>query len=226
MEFTFDNMGTGSGSGLSYWNYSKKTDDDGNPRADYTPTITGDIVEMEQVQQTDFETGKPLFWKDRQKSFEETDSPCLDFQIVVATPMGELAWTFNPKAKKTQQNPKGLSQASQAIFEGMSSAGLGNSLNILLGKNVTISTPEPPAGFSYSASNPRRWQFRVNGQGSAVPRGAFAFGEKAKKTPKAEMPSALQAAMANAQAAVTANAQQVSAGTMPPADVYGDEIPF
>lgn len=244
--FTFNNMGSTGGTSNT-WNYSDREKDD------FALQIDGTVVEMKQVQETQFKTNAPLFWKNdggrATKVTEDTGSPCLNFCIVIDTvQFGEKEWVFNPKTKKDNtidqktgrpKNPDGLSRASMAIQSALIQAGMdASNLDQLGGMSISVSTKEPPEGFDYGPTSPRPFGVRINGKGDKPFRGCFPFGQTPKTTPvrAAEpqpSPSRLQQSMeAAGQAVSQANMRQQ--GNLPqqqnyqysnsvPLDVYAEE---
>lgn len=247
--FTFDNMGS-TGSASNNWNYSDRNKDD------FALQIDGTVVEMKQVQETQFKTNAPLFWKNEggraTKVTEDTGSPCLNFCIVIDTrQFGEKEWIFNPKTKKDNtlnpqtglpKNPDGLSKASMAIQKALIAAGMDpKNLDQLGGLNVSIATKEPPEGFDYGPTSPRPFAIRINGKGDKPFRGCFPFGQSPKTAPlqvSQPAPSSLQRAMDEAQAAMDSSSMRQQ-GSLPQSEqppvsvyandvnsIYADDIPF
>lgn len=241
--FTFNNMGS-TGSTSNTWNYSDREKDD------FALQIDGTVVEMKQVQETQFKTNAPLFWKNdagrATKVTENTGSPCLNFCIVIDTvQFGEKEWVFNPKTKKDNtidpktgrpKNPDGLSRASMAIQNALVQAGMdASNLDQLGGMNISVSTKEPPEGFDYGPTSPRPFGVRINGKGNKPFRGCFPFDQTAKPEPiqaADSQPSSyrLQQAMEAAEQAVRQAdmRQQGNLGHQnAPMNVYSNEdIPF
>lgn len=235
--FTFDNMGSNGGGAGNTWNYSNEDN------ADFSKQLDGIIVEMKQVQETQYQTNAPLFWKNENgrasKTTEDTGAPCLNFCFVIdSVQFGEKEWIFNPKAKKDpKKNPDGLSAASMAIQQGMLDAGMqADNLDQLGGMNITVWTWEPSdvnMGGNWGSGNPRPFGFKVNNQGDKSRfRGCFPFGSKpqpqqAARQPMAQpSPSRLQNAMEQAgQAVRQANMRQQGAFPQPGmAQAYQPEV--
>lgn len=247
--FTFNNIGSNGGGASSNWNYSDREKDD------FATQIDGTVVEMKQVQETQFGTNAPLFWGrgadgKPKKVTEDTGQPCLNFCIVIDTvQFGEKEWTFNPKSRKDTtidpktgrpKNPDGLSRASMAIHNALIQAGMDPSnLDQLGGMSISVSTKEPPEGFNYGQGNPRPFGMRINGKGDKPFRGCFPFGHQPTQQPVQQSqpaPSRMQQAMEQAgQAVRQANMHQQ--GSLPqqqnyqyddsvPLDVYDEDMPF
>ena len=66
------------------WNYS---DPD---RAGYSTDLAGIVVGMDNPQQRDFQSGKPVFWDD--------GSPRRNIRVFIDTADGEKSVTFTPKS--------------------------------------------------------------------------------------------------------------------------------
>lgn len=142
------------------WNFSKPGE------ADYKPSITGDIVEIRQVQAKNHMTGQRETWPD--------GNPKLNMCFVLDVPElgGEVGWVFSPK-----------SAAADAVKAALAAAGLpGNSWANMSQMNVTISTQDGV----YGAGRPRPWQVVINGPATAAFRGLFPF-EPKQEQPKAQL---------------------------------------
>lgn len=238
--FTFSNMGSTGGTSNT-WNYSDKE------KEDFSLQIDGTVVEMKQVQETQYKTNAPLFWKNdggrATKVIEDTGSPCLNFCIVIDTiQFGEKEWVFNPKTKKDNtldhqtgrpKNPEGLSRASLAIQQALVSAGMDPSnLDQLGGLNISVSTKEPPEGFDYGPTSPRPFGVRINGKGDKPFRGCFPFGQTSKpahvQAPAMQpSPTQLQRSMEDAVQPIPQRNAYSNQYEQPPMSVYAnDDIPF
>lgn len=186
--FTFNNMGSTGGTSNN-WNYSDKA------KPDFALQIDGTVVEMKQVQETQYQTNAPLFWKNdggrAVKVVDNTGQPCLNFCIVIDTDQfGEKEWTFNPKTKKDMsidpntgmpRNPDGLSKASFAIQQALVEAGMdATNLDQIGGMHISVCTKEPPEGFDYGPTSPRPFGVKINGMGNKKFRGCFPFGQSPK----------------------------------------------
>lgn len=235
--FTFSNMGSAEGQSNA-WNYSKKD------KPDYATRIDGTVVEMKQVQETQFQTNAPLFWRNdggrATKVTEDTGQPCLNFCVVIDTKQfGEKEWTFNPKTKKDMtldpktgrpKNPDGLSRASMAIQAALVEAGMDpNNLDQIGGMNVSLATKEPPEGFDYGPTSPRPFYMKINGKGDKPFRGCFPFGQTPKMSSQ-PTPSRLQQVMDETGEAID-RAEMRRQGSLPqyeqaPVSIYEDDIPF
>lgn len=142
------------------WNFSKP----GEP--DYTPSITGDIVEIRQVQAKNHMTGQKETWPD--------GNPKLNMCFVLDCPQlgGEVGWVFSPK-----------SAAADAVKAALAAAGLpGNSWANMAQMNVTISTQDGV----YGSGHPRPWQVVINGPATAAFRGLFPFEPKQEQQAPAQ----------------------------------------
>lgn len=134
------------------WNFSKPKE------PDYKPSITGDIVEIRQVQAKNHMTGQREVWPD--------GNPKLNMCFVLDAPElgGEVGWVFSPK-----------SAAADAVKAALAAAGLpGNSWANMAQMNVTISTQDGV----YGSGHPRPWQVTINGPATAAFRGLFPFEPK------------------------------------------------
>lgn len=169
--FGLNNLTSSSSGSSNSWNYSNRENDD------FALAITGDVVEMKQVQATKYGTNEPDFWENKDGS----RSPKLNFCITIKSDiLGEKDWVFNPYTKKTQQNPDGYSKSMMAIVNALTAAGFtGSNLAVdsLGGRNITVSTQEPPEGFSYGAGSPRPFALTINGMATNPFRGCIPFGE-------------------------------------------------
>ena len=134
------------------WNFSNPNE------VDYKPSITGDIVEIRQVQAKNHMTGQRETWPD--------GNPKLNLCFVLDVPElgGEIGWVFSPK-----------SAAADAVKSALAAAGLpGNSWGNIAQMNVTISTQDG----MYGAGRPRPWHVTINGPATAPFRGMFPFEPK------------------------------------------------
>lgn len=134
------------------WNFSKPGE------ADYKPSITGDIVEIRQVQAKNHMTGQRETWPD--------GNPKLNMCFVLDVPElgGEVGWVFSPK-----------SAAADAVKAALAQAGLpGNSFANMAQMKVTISTQDGV----YGSGRPRPWQVTINGPATSAFRGLFPFEPK------------------------------------------------
>lgn len=200
------------------WNYSRPND------PDFCAAITGDVIEIRQVQRTNAMNQQPEFWPD--------GNPKLDVAFVLDVPAleGEALWSL-----KNYKNHATYKAASKALMD----AGLPtNSWTNFLGMNVTIAT-QPG---TYGAGSPRPWQITINGPGSSETRGCKRWepgsndmasaqtqapqgrGQQQHAQPQFANPN-LQHAYNQANAAVTqAQFNVPQQGTWPA--VYDQEIPF
>lgn len=140
------------------WNFSKPGE------ADYKPSITGDIVEIRQVQAKNHMTGQRETWPD--------GNPKLNMCFVLDVPElgGEVGWVFSPK-----------SVAADAVKAALAAAGLpGNSWANMAQMNITISTQDG----IYGSGHPRPWQVVINGPATAAFRGLFPFEPKQEQRPQ------------------------------------------
>lgn len=143
------------------WNFSNPNE------VDYKPSITGDIVEIRQVQAKNHMTGQRETWPD--------GNPKLNMCFVLDVPElgGEVGWVFSPK-----------SAAADAVKAALAAAGLpGNSWANMAQMNITITTQDG----IYGSGRPRPWQVVINGPATAAFRGLFPF------EPKQEQQSQQQA---------------------------------
>lgn len=136
------------------WNYSKPND------PDYTTQVTGDIVEIRQIQTKNHMTGQYETWPD--------GNPKLSMLLVIDSDQlgGEFGYVFIPKGN-----------AADAIRAGLRNAGIpDNTWANLQGKNITIMTNND--GAPYGSGRPRPWVVSVNGEGTKPFRGMFPFEPK------------------------------------------------
>ena len=129
-----------------------------NPQEmDYTETVTGDIVEIRQIQTKNHKTKQYEFWPD--------GNPKLSVLLVIDSDQlgGEFPFVFVPKGF-----------CADAVRAGMRAVDIpdGTWAN-LQGKNVTIMTNNNNA--PYGQHCPRPWTFSVNGEASKPFRGCFPF---------------------------------------------------
>ena len=140
------------------WNFSNPNE------VDYKPSITGDIVEIRQVQAKNHMTGQRETWPD--------GNPKLNMCFVLDVPElgGEVGWVFSPK-----------SAAADAVKAALAAAGLpGNSWANMAQMNITISTQDGV----YGAGRPRPWQVVINGPATAAFRGLFPFEPRQEQQPQ------------------------------------------
>lgn len=125
------------GSSSNVWNYSDKSKDN------YMESITGLVVEIDNPQARDFNTGKPAFWDD--------GNPKRNFRFCIKGRSGqEVSWIFSPVKKGA---------AMQALGNALDPTGqnMDIALDDYLGKVITVSTV-PGA---YNARNPRPWNVKL-----------------------------------------------------------------
>lgn len=129
------------------WNYS-------NPEKEgYSTVLTGTVVSLQEVQKRDYipgsnQPGSPKFWPE--------GNPMMNIRMGLAMPDGSLkAFTFQPAGKDAREGKK--PSVHMDLFE---LAG-GQDMLDLIGKTITISTQEPPAGFKYGQGNPRPWTVTI-----------------------------------------------------------------
>ena len=140
------------------WNFSNPNE------VDYKPSITGDIVEIRQVQAKNHMTGQRETWPD--------GNPKLNMCFVLDVPElgGEVGWVFSPK-----------SAAADAVKAALAAAGLpGNSWANMAQMNITITTQDG----IYGSGRPRPWQVVINGPATAAFRGLFPFEPKQEQQPQ------------------------------------------
>ena len=119
-----------SGGARHIWNYTDPN------KEGFMLELTGTVVAVQEVQATKFNSNTPDFWPD-------SGNPKMNGRLVICGPNGGLrTWVFTPKRP-----------IHHALFE---LAG-GESMEGLIGKTITLSTVQPPAGFGYSRQNPRPW---------------------------------------------------------------------
>ena len=195
----------GSGSGRS-WNATKP----GEPG--YTPQITGDVVELAEVQALDYNTKKPVFWPE--------GNPKLNVRMTLMQADGtEIDWTFSPGGRGDR-----ASAAMKAVRTALQNAGFpGVSLTEIAGCNITVVTQDGV----YNNSHPRPWGVQINGKGNSAYRGVKKFQPQAQQ-PQPQQPvmqaplqqqvaqnPGMQAAM-DARAAHMAAQQQMQQATQQP----------
>lgn len=114
------------------WNYSKP-DKEG-----YTEILIGTVVAIQQIQATEYGSGRPKFWPE--------GNPMFNIRLAVVTPDGELVtFTFQPASKAAKEGKKRSVHIDLWHLTG------DTDLINLVGKTVMIQT-EPG---NYGANNPR-----------------------------------------------------------------------
>lgn len=134
----------------SGWNYSD------SKKEGYMPSITGTIVEISEVQSTNYMTKEKETWPD--------GKPKLNIKFTIQGQSGkELPWVFNPKSVAADAVKTALRQYDPNT---MTMADLG-------GLMVRVTTQ----GDSnlYNVNNPRPWWFEILGPGTAEFRGVKEF---------------------------------------------------
>ena len=131
------------------WNFSNPN----NP--DYREAITGDIVEIRQVQSKNHVTKEREWWPDGNAKLN------MLFVLNCEKLGGEVPWIFSPK-----------SVAAQAVKQAMTAAGIpANSWSNMAQMNVTIRTQDGV----YASGHPRPWQVTINGPAESEFRGCFPY---------------------------------------------------
>lgn len=132
------------------WNYSDPS------KESYMPSITGTVVEISEVQSTNFQTRQPEYWQD--------GNPKLNIQLTIQGQSGkELPWVFSPKSL-------GMDAVKAALQAYKPDS---NSVADIGGLLVEVSTQGDST--QYHANNPRPWNVRILGQGNAPFRGVKEF---------------------------------------------------
>lgn len=200
------NFNSSNGSGSNYWNY-------GHPERDnYTLSISGDVVEIREVQSLDFKTKQPAFYDD--------GNPRMEINVVLALPDGsEIIWPWI--------RPKGA--AMTAFQNALINTGFaGESLREIGGLTIKAETQQPPQGFSYGQKNPRPFRVTILGEATHPFRGVVNMVKKDNKpapAPAAQQPQG----WTNDTNPVNHAAQQAaqSWGQQPNVPQYSDEdIPW
>ena len=190
------------------WNYNDPNKDG------YSTTLTGDVVKIEVVQKLSYGTRQPEFWPD--------GNPKGVIRFTLAAPDGrEIAWTFGPGGAGDK--------ASTAFKACVAACGDGcKSIAELGGKNVTISTVQPPQGFSYGQGNPRPWTVQVNGPASQPFQGVVDhLAQPAAPAQNGQVPAAQEPV--NRATAIAIEAAKAAGATVTEVtnDPYaGEDIPF
>lgn len=109
------------------WNYS---DPD---RAGYSTDLAGIVVGMDNPQQRDFQSGKPVFWDD--------GSPRRNIRVFIATADGEKSVTFTPKSA--------LYNAFAKALEALELDSLADAVS----RTIRLATEEG----AYNRKHPRPW---------------------------------------------------------------------
>lgn len=207
--------GASSNSGM-FWNYTNSEKDN------FCTRIQGDVVKIKVVQQTDYKTGQPKFFTNKDGS---QGRPMEAIQIVLRGRKSgtELAWEFKPGGKGDR-----ASTAMKAIKAGLQAAGhAGASVAELAGKFVDISTVAPPQGFSYSQSNPRPWTVQILGDSQVPFRGVFELGQDEEGAqPSADSMGSVAPAPTQVPANWTPQFTEVPHTEPVPVGLYDQDIPF
>lgn len=153
-----DIFGVGSGSSRKFWNFTNEE------KEGFSPTITGDVVEIAAVPRRVFQSQEIDRWKD--------GNPKTDMRITLLCADGvERCFSFKFSSSR---NTEYWNNLQTALFDAMKNAGLGGAtLQELAGLNITVATKVPPAGFGYSMANPRPFTANINGRGTAPFRGCI-----------------------------------------------------
>ena len=109
------------------WNYS---DPD---RAGYSTDLAGIVVGMDNPQQRDFQSGKPVFWDD--------GSPRRNIRVFIDTADGEKSVTFSPKSA--------LYNAFAKALEALELDSLADAVS----RTIRLATEEG----AYNRKHPRPW---------------------------------------------------------------------
>mgnify|MGYP006972518247 FL=1 len=109
------------------WNYS---DPD---RAGYSTDLAGIVVGMDNPQQRDFQSGKPVFWDD--------GSPRRNIRVFIDTADGEKSVTFTPKSA--------LYNAFAKALEALELDSLADAVS----RTIRLATEEG----AYNRKHPRPW---------------------------------------------------------------------
>jgi hypothetical protein len=125
------------------WNYSKPGEDG------YSTSITGTVVAIQETQAMNFgNDGRPTtpaFW-------ENSSQPKMNIRLVLCGPSGGFrTWTITPAGKAAKEGKK------KSVHLDLFALAGGSDMRQLIGKTITASTVQPPAGFSYGIGNPRPW---------------------------------------------------------------------
>lgn len=148
----------------SGWNYSDPQNED------YMPSITGTIVEINEVQSRNYATKELETWPD--------GNPKLNIQFIVQGQSGkELPWVFSPKSLAADAVKAALLQYNP------NATGFGD----LGGLMVRITTQGDRS--QYHSNNPRPWWFEILGQGQVPFRGVHEFKQQA---PVQQAPAPMQ----------------------------------
>lgn len=181
-----------------YWSFNPNNED-------CRDSITGDVVEMGTLGAFKFGTNEPDYWDNGDRGKRRK----LNGYLTVLCDDGEeRTWTFAPGSK---------AHPSQALLAIRNAVPDGDGEK-LLGKNVTISTIQPPKGFNYGAGNPRPFKVVVHGPAKAEVRGYFEYSEEQQGQGKTEK-------VADADE-VSQFAERYRASQRADVSVYDEDIPF
>ena len=122
-----------SSSSSNAWNYTDNTKDD------FSSSIIGEVIAIEEVQAINFQTKQPEFW--------QSGNPKLVMRWTLLTSTGEeKTWTFNWKATSRV--------AASAIEQAF---GPNPEPNAILGKVIQIETQDG----NFGANNPRPFRIQI-----------------------------------------------------------------
>lgn len=194
----FNQTQDGPSNSSNWWNYSDPE------KTNYCTSITGDVVEMAEMQRTEYGTGRKLWWlpngqknaQGRPFSYEDTGKPVLDLKITLVTEDGEEVMVGCKS---------GRTNIMQALWNALKDAKINNAtLGDFAGKNISIATKAVYKG------NARPFNARINGEGKTPFRGFIEY-QAPKKTD---------------QQLLQENLNQAFQQEVPVREVYTDEIPF
>ena len=120
------------------WNYS---DPD---RAGYSTDLAGIVVGMDNPQQRDFQSGKPVFWDD--------GSPRRNIRVFIDTADGEKSVTFSPKSA--------LYNAFAKALEALELDSLADAVS----RTIRLATEEG----AYNRKHPRPWTVELGEMNEGV----------------------------------------------------------
>lgn len=181
----------GSGNG---WNYSRPNEDG------YSTCLSGQLVKIDTPIAHEFSQngqGAPRFWDTARTQ------PVRNVKFFIADANNNVfEWVFAKIAKRPNSAWNKVIEAMAAVAPNCTNIGE------MLGRQITVTTQEPPQGYGYSAQNPRPWAVQF---GPEMPR-QDCF-EYAVTDTAADY---VQQAQAPAPAPTAAPAPQVQAPSMTP----------
>lgn len=135
------------------WNYHSPD------QPDYMPSITGTVVEIEEVQEIDYYSKKPKF-------YEGSNNPRLNLKLIIQGASGkELPWVVS--GNRNSESNKALVDAIKAYDPSL------RRLIDVGGLKIQVSTQG--SSKEYGTNNHRPWAVQILGPGDAPYRGFVEF---------------------------------------------------